>query len=148
MQAILEAPLERLEAVPDVGPVVAASVRAFADEPHNRALIEKLARAGVNMESRLPEVRAAHEGPLAGKTFVLTGTLSTMTREAAESAIEAARRQGLRVDQPQDQLSRGRRRRRQQTGEGPTAWASSELTEDEFRQLIMNVTSSELPASS
>ncbi len=147
MQAIFEAPLERLEAVPDVGPVVAASVRAFADEPHNRALIEKLARAGVNMESRLPEVRAAQEGPLAGMAFVLTGTLSTMTREAAESAIEE---RGGKV-------SGSISRKTSYLVVGADAGSKLEkarqlgvqqLTEDEFRQLIMNVTSSELPASS
>ncbi len=90
MDAIMAAPLDVLQRVPDVGPVVAASVRAFADEPHNQALIGKLAGAGVNMTSHMPEVSAADGGPLHGKTFVLTGTLSTMTREEAEQAIEAA----------------------------------------------------------
>jgi DNA ligase (NAD+) len=90
MEAILDAPLEALQRVPDVGPVVAASVRAFADEPRNRALVRKLADAGVNMTTAMPEVSAANGGPLHGKTFVLTGTLATMTREEAEGAIEAA----------------------------------------------------------
>lgn len=90
MDAITAAPLDVLQRVPDVGPVVAASVRAFADEPHNQALIRKLAGAGVNMTSHMPEVSGADGGPLHGKTFVLTGTLSTMTREEAEQAIEAA----------------------------------------------------------
>jgi DNA ligase (NAD+) len=90
MDAIMAAPLDVLQRVPDVGPVVAASVRAFAEEPHNQALIGKLAGAGVNMTSHMPEVSAADGGPLHGKTFVLTGTLSTMTREEAEQAIEAA----------------------------------------------------------
>src|SRR3954463_11415431 len=49
MPAILDAPVEALQTIPEIGPVVAASIRAFADEPHNRALIEKLAEAGVNM---------------------------------------------------------------------------------------------------
>ena len=81
MAGILDAPLESLQKVRDIGPVVAASVRAFADEPHNRALVDKLARAGVNMTTALPEEAAEQAGPLAGKTFVLTGTLETMTRE-------------------------------------------------------------------
>jgi DNA ligase (NAD+) len=88
MDAILETPLEMLQAVPEVGPVVAASVRAFADEPHNQALIRKLAAAGVNMATHLPPVSVAAEGVLAGKVFVITGTLPTMTREQAEAAIE------------------------------------------------------------
>ena len=74
--------------MPDVGPVVAASVRTFADEPHNRALVAKLAAAGVNMATRQPEPGEAAPGPLAGKTFVLTGTLETMSREDAAAAIE------------------------------------------------------------
>ncbi|HEU4938712.1 MAG TPA: NAD-dependent DNA ligase LigA [Vicinamibacterales bacterium] len=88
MDAVLDAPLEALQAVPDVGPVLAASVRAFADEPHNRALVTKLADAGVNMVTRQPDPVSVAPGRLAGKTFVLTGTLETMTREDAEAAIE------------------------------------------------------------
>jgi DNA ligase (NAD+) len=88
LQAMLDAPVEALQAIPDVGLVLAASVRAFADEPHNRAVIEKLARAGVNMESLQPAIEVAAAGRLAGKTFVLTGTMPTMTREAATAAIE------------------------------------------------------------
>jgi DNA ligase (NAD+) len=55
MDALLDAPLESLQSVPEVGPVVAASIRAFADEPHNRALVAKLAAAGVNMTTRQPD---------------------------------------------------------------------------------------------
>jgi DNA ligase (NAD+) len=88
MSAILEAPVEALETLPDVGPVVAASVRTFADEPRNRALVEKLAAAGVNMESRQPAPDVEAPGPLEGKTFVITGTLPTMTRDEATKAIE------------------------------------------------------------
>lgn len=88
MNAILDAPLEVLQKVPDVGPVVAASVRAFADEPHNRALVAKLAAAGVNMASQQPEVAEIAAGPFAGKTFVLTGTVASMTREEAAAAIK------------------------------------------------------------
>ena len=88
MDAILDAPVEALQNVPDVGPVVAASIRAFADEPRNRALVAKLAAAGVNMASLQPPVEQIAPGPLAGKTIVLTGTLATMTREEATAAIE------------------------------------------------------------
>ena len=88
MEAILNAPVEVLQTVPDVGPVVAASVRNFSDEPRNRELVAKLTAAGVNMVSQQPEVAVAAAGPFAGKTFVLTGTLQTMTREEATAAIE------------------------------------------------------------
>jgi DNA ligase (NAD+) len=86
--AILDATVESLQTVPEIGPIVAASVRAFADEPRNRALVAKLAAEGVNMSSRQPAPGQTGPGPLAGKTFVLTGTLGTMTREAATEAIE------------------------------------------------------------
>jgi DNA ligase (NAD+) len=88
MEAILNAPLEALQTAPEIGPVVAASVRGFADEPHNRAVVAKLAAAGVNMASQQPEPAAGGPGSLAGKTFVLTGTLLAMTREEAEAAID------------------------------------------------------------
>jgi DNA ligase (NAD+) len=88
MNGILDASLEELQNVPDIGPVVAASVRSFAEEPHNRALIEKLAQAGVNMTSQQPEPSLVGPGPLTGKTFVLTGTLPTMTRDEATAEIE------------------------------------------------------------
>jgi DNA ligase (NAD+) len=89
MEAILKAPADTLQGVPDVGPVVAASIRAFAEEAPNRALVERLAAAGVNMVSQAPPPSAADTPPLAGKTFVLTGTLSSMTREQATEALEA-----------------------------------------------------------
>jgi DNA ligase (NAD+) len=88
MDAIMDAAVEALQTVPDVGPVVADSVRAFATEPHNRALVRRLHEAGVNMESQQPDPASAAPGALAGKTFVLTGTLAAMTREEATEAIE------------------------------------------------------------
>jgi DNA ligase (NAD+) len=88
LPALLDASVEELQTVPEIGPVVAASVRAFAEEPHNRALVEKLAAAGVNMASLQPPPGKVEAGPLSGKTFVLTGTLSTMTREEATEVIE------------------------------------------------------------
>src|SRR6185503_519567 len=69
LDRILAAPVEALQTVSDIGPVVAASVRAFADETPNRALVERLAQAGVNMQSQAPEV-TDEPGPLAGKVFV------------------------------------------------------------------------------
>ena len=88
LPAMLDTPLEALQAIPEIGPVLAASVRAFADEPHNRALVDRLRDAGVNMESQQPPPEAAAAGPLTGKTFVITGTLPTLSREAATRLIE------------------------------------------------------------
>jgi len=87
LDKILAAPVEALQSVSDIGPVVAASVRGFADESRNRALVERLAQAGVNMQSQAPEV-TDEPGPLAGKVFVLTGTLQSMSREEAVEALE------------------------------------------------------------
>jgi DNA ligase (NAD+) len=94
LQIMMDAPIERLQDVPDVGPVVAESVRQFAEEPRNRQLVARLARAGVNTTSQAPEPAAETAGPLTGKVFVLTGTLSSMTREEATAALE---RLGARV---------------------------------------------------
>jgi DNA ligase (NAD+) len=88
LPAILDAPLETLQSIPEIGPVLAASVRSFAGEPHNRALVERLRDAGVNLESQQPAVDLETPGVLAGRTFVLTGTLPTLTREEATRMIE------------------------------------------------------------
>jgi DNA ligase (NAD+) len=94
MDVVMTATIERLKETPEVGPVLAASVRSFADEPRNQALVTKLKHAGVNMTSRAPEPVSEPVGKLAGKTVVLTGTLKSMTREAATEALE---RLGARV---------------------------------------------------
>jgi DNA ligase (NAD+) len=90
---MLDAPVEALQSVAEIGPVVAASVKQFADEPRNRQLVERLKAAGVNVASHAPEM-TGKPGPLAGKVFVLTGTLASMTREDATAALE---RLGARV---------------------------------------------------
>ncbi|HUP39227.1 MAG TPA: NAD-dependent DNA ligase LigA [Vicinamibacterales bacterium] len=85
MDALLSASKEQLQAVPDIGPVVAAAVREYLDQPHNQALIKELAAAGLKMDAPMA---ASAPGPMSGKTFVLTGTLPTMTREQATEAIQ------------------------------------------------------------
>lgn len=88
LDRVLDAPVEALQAVHEIGPVVAASVKAFAAEPANRALVARLAAAGVNMTSQAPDTGEA-PGPLAGQTYVLTGTLETCSREEATTALES-----------------------------------------------------------
>jgi DNA ligase (NAD+) len=90
MDRLLDAPVEALQVVPEIGPVVARSVRLFSDEPRNRRVVGRLAAAGVNMTSHAPEPGEGTDltGPLAGKVFVLTGTLSSMTREEAAAALD------------------------------------------------------------
>ena len=87
MDALLAASREQLQAVPDIGPVVAAAVREYLDQPQNRSLVRALAEAGLKMDA--PVRKAAAPGPLSGKTFVLTGTLELMSREDATEAIQS-----------------------------------------------------------
>jgi DNA ligase (NAD+) len=86
LDALVGASVESLTTVPDIGPVVARSVRAFLDEPQNVAVLSRLRAAGVNMTAGT--FGGDGPRPLAGKTFVLTGTLTGMTREDAAAAIE------------------------------------------------------------
>ncbi|MEO8187768.1 MAG: NAD-dependent DNA ligase LigA, partial [Burkholderiaceae bacterium] len=88
LDPIIQASEDELLRVPDVGPVVAASIARFFAEPHNRKGIAQLRAAGVDWPESDPVRTPA--GPLAGKTFVITGTLPTLKRDAAKSMIEAA----------------------------------------------------------
>ena len=84
----MQADEESLMQVPDVGPVVAAHVRAFFHEQHNQTVIAELLRQGV----RWPrvEARSGHvDSALSGKTVVLTGTLETMSRDEAKARLMA-----------------------------------------------------------
>ncbi|MDO9132964.1 NAD-dependent DNA ligase LigA [Hydrogenophaga sp.] len=88
LDRIMDASLEALSEVNDVGPVVAQSIRTFFDQPHNREVVEQLRACGVTWEEGEPAERAPQ--PLAGKTFVLTGTFPTLKREDAKALLEAA----------------------------------------------------------
>jgi DNA ligase (NAD+) len=87
---IVSADEDALQSVPDIGPVVAESIVQFLGEQHNLDVIEKLQSKGVHWEEHEPAPARAIRAPLAGKTFVLTGTLPTLTREEAKAQIEAA----------------------------------------------------------
>ena len=90
LDAIMAADAVRLLAVPDVGPIVAQCVVEFFAEAHNREVIEQLRAAGVQWEEGTPaEAAPATTGGLTGKTFVLTGTLPTLSRDEARALIEA-----------------------------------------------------------
>ncbi|MDZ4103085.1 MAG: NAD-dependent DNA ligase LigA [Hydrogenophaga sp.] len=88
LDRIMDASVEALSEVSDVGPVVAQSIRTFFDQPHNREVVEQLRACGVTWEEGEPAERAPQ--PLAGKTFVLTGTFPTLKREDAKAMLEAA----------------------------------------------------------
>jgi DNA ligase (NAD+) len=89
MAHLRDASVEELQLVPDVGEVVAKSVRAFLDEPRNQSLIDRLAAAGVRMEDERAAGDVPARRPLAGQTFVITGTLDAMSREAAAERLAA-----------------------------------------------------------
>jgi len=84
---IMAADEVRLQQVPDVGPVVAQSIVAFLAEPHNREVISQLRASGLSWAEH--EVKHDEVLRLSGKTFVLTGTLPTMSRDEAKAALEA-----------------------------------------------------------
>ena len=81
---LLDASEEALQEVPDVGPVVAANIRSFLGNEKNRTLVERLARILV-----WPAMERDAPSPLAGKTFVITGTLGAMGRSEAKERLEA-----------------------------------------------------------
>jgi len=89
LERIVEAQTEQLLEVGDVGPVVAQSIRTFFEQPHNREVVERLRACGVAWRDGEGTADAAPK-PLAGMTFVLTGTLPTLTRDEAQALIEAA----------------------------------------------------------
>ncbi|MEA2532823.1 MAG: ligase [Actinomycetota bacterium] len=86
IDAIAGASEESLSAVEGVGPVLAASIRGWFDNPRNAEIVEKLKASGV----RLAEERVEATGPLAGKTFVLTGSLPNLTRDEAARLVTDA----------------------------------------------------------
>jgi DNA ligase (NAD+) len=85
--ALRKAPVEALEVVEDIGPVVARSVRSFLDERRNAEMLDRLAAAGVRMEAPDQAGPRSANLPLAGQTFVITGALDAMSREEAAEAI-------------------------------------------------------------
>ncbi|MEB0056545.1 NAD-dependent DNA ligase LigA [Variovorax sp. LG9.2] len=88
LDSIMDATEAELLEVNDVGPVVAQSLRTFFDQPHNREVVEQLRACGLTWKEGEPAPRIAL--PLAGKTFVITGTLPTLSRDEAKDKLEAA----------------------------------------------------------
>jgi len=92
IEPLIKADEDELLEVNDVGPVLAESIRQFFAEAHNREVIAQLCKAGVHWSDEAP--RRAARGKLSGLTFVLTGTLPSMSRDEAKELIE---RQGGKV---------------------------------------------------
>jgi len=92
LDAIMAAGTDQLLQTPDVGPVVAESIHTFFAQPHNREVVEQLCAVGIHWPEGEPAPAALL--PLAGKTFVLTGTLPSLSRDDAKALLEA---QGAKV---------------------------------------------------
>jgi DNA ligase (NAD+) len=88
LDAVMQANVDQLLQVPDVGPVVAESLHTFFAQAHNREVVEQLRACGVHWPEGEPV--AAASLPLTGKTVVLTGTLPTLSRDDAKALLEAA----------------------------------------------------------
>lgn len=88
LDAIMDASEEALVSVNDVGPIVAKSLHTFFAQAHNREVVEQLRACGVQWEEGEPAAQVPK--PLAGKTFVLTGTFPTLSRDQAKDLLEAA----------------------------------------------------------
>ena len=88
LNALMQADTEKLLEVNDVGPVVAESITNFFSEAHNQSVINALIDAGISWPET--EGKQQSSGKFSGKTFVLTGTLPTMSRDSAKELIEAA----------------------------------------------------------
>lgn len=86
---LMDASVEQLMEIPDVGPIASTSVREFFDQPHHREVVEQLIAAGVHWPAIEGTASDAHR-PLLGKTLVITGTLPTLSRDEAKELIEAA----------------------------------------------------------
>ena len=87
LDAIMDASQEQLLEVADVGPIVALSLRTFFDQAHNREVVEQLRACGLTWPEGEPAAQAPK--PLAGKTFVITGTLPSLGRDEAKDMLEA-----------------------------------------------------------
>ena len=88
LDAVMNATEAQLLDVADVGPIVATSIRTFFDQPHNREVVEQLRACGLTWTEGPPA--AVTPKPLSGKTFVITGTLPTLSRDDAKDLLEAA----------------------------------------------------------
>ena len=90
MDRLMQSNNEQLQQIPDIGPIVAQSIVDFFAENHNREVIEQLRACGVHWDEHAGiSALSSAVAPLNGKTFVLTGTLPTMSREEAKEKIEA-----------------------------------------------------------
>lgn len=85
LEKLIQADQESLEAIPDIGPIVANHIVSFFAQDHNREIINKLIQAGIHW----PKIESSNNQALSGKTFVLTGTLTSLTRDEAKDRLRS-----------------------------------------------------------
>ena len=124
LDALLAANEQALLEVRDVGPVLAQSIFQFFAEAHNRDVIARLRKAGVHWDESEPGREPA--GKLSGFTFVITGTLPTLSRDEAKALIEGHGGKVAGSVSQENQLSGRRRRSRKQAGQGQRAGCRSD----------------------
>ncbi len=88
LEGISAAPADAMAAIDGIGPTIAAAVRAWFDTPRNAELVRELRALGVRGDTDLPEPAAVESLPLAGLTFVITGTLAERTRDEVKAQLE------------------------------------------------------------
>jgi DNA ligase (NAD+) len=89
LEGVQRAPAEQIAAIAGIGPTIAAAVRAWFDTPRNAELVRALVDLGVRADTDLAEPAAVEDLPLAGSTFVITGTLEGATRDEVKEQLEA-----------------------------------------------------------
>jgi DNA ligase (NAD+) len=89
LEGLQRAPAEQIAAIAGIGPTIAAAVRSWFDTPRNAELVRALVDLGVRADTDLPEPAAVEDLPLAGTTFVITGTLEGATRDEVKEQLEA-----------------------------------------------------------
>ena len=129
LEPLARASEEELLQVPDVGPVVARSIRQFFDEPHNRQVMHDLIAAGVHW----PKTQPAPRPSAPAKSFVLTGTLAGMTRDEAQGRDRSQGAQSGRFRVQEDRFRGRRRGRGLQAGAGARRWACRYSTKNNSR---------------
>lgn len=88
IDSLMSADVETLQSIPDIGPVIAEGIVVFFRQSHNRELITKLLELGINWPKHEKSLKSTKHLPLAGQTFVLTGALTSLTREVAKEKLQ------------------------------------------------------------
>ena len=135
LAALRAAGPDEIAEVEGVGPVVAESLAAWLAFPANAAVLDDLVAAGLSLELT-GDAPPPGEGPLAGLTFVITGTLASSSRDEAKASVIARGRQGHRLGLEADELRRRRLESRARSSRRPRDLGVPVLDDEAFRRLL------------